>query len=397
MEGVGGSWQSDLQPYIIDQDRVICVWVFVVWVHVWVYEVLQVVVDCMWWNGPCCFGRLLLLTKPTTHNGHKSYLFKCSILTPAVRLTSYVFVSVCMSVCIHTYSYISIWVCLHVIGGVCECVGINNQQQSATGLTSSLAFAFLFLSVRSTVGSGSLIFVFVGFLMIVWIFFLFFAFAYKKRHFIRRLKVVLEKWSFSFLICTRFFLELLTRLFVSQSFPPSAIFFPSSLFSSLSIQMSAIFPRFSCFFSAYFPARSGGSTSTVSHRKRKWKYQKPPGIHPTTNRSGLRHFNETSLPRFAGKKEGQKIHRVTHVWWSVGWSVVRFAAWLSEWLLIQWLSIVPILFVCLVGCVFSFLHERKVFVVFLSKRITGKRRNVLCLVAFVYIWTNERTNECVDG
>lgn len=248
MEGVGGSWQSDLQPYIIDQDRVICVWVFVVWVHVWVYEVLQVVVDCMWWNGPCCFGRLLLLTKTTTHNDHKSYLFKCSILTPAVRLTSYGFVSVCMSVCIHTYSYISIWVCLHVIGGVCECVGINNQQQSATGLTSSLAFAFLFLSVRSTVGSGSLIFVFVGFLMIVWIFFLFFAFAYKKRHFIRRLKVVLEKWSFSFLICTRFFLELLTRLFVSQSFPPSAIFFPSSLFLLYPFRCLQYFLAFLAFF-----------------------------------------------------------------------------------------------------------------------------------------------------
>lgn len=142
MEGVGGSWQSDLQPYIIDQDRVICVWVFVVWVHVWVYEVLQVVVDCMWWNGPCCFGRLLLLTKTTTHNDHKSYLFKCSILTPAVRLTSYVFVSVCMSVCIHTYSYISIWVCLHVIGGgvwVCR-----NQQPTTIGNRTDVVLSICF-------------------------------------------------------------------------------------------------------------------------------------------------------------------------------------------------------------------------------------------------------------
>lgn len=195
--------------------------------------------------------------------------------------------------------------------------------------------------------------------MIVWIFFLFFAFAYKKRHFIRRLKVVLEKWSFSFLICTRFFLELLTLLFVSQSFPPSAIFFPSSLFSSLSIQMSAIFPRFSCFFSAYIPARSGGSTSTVSHRKRKWKYQKPPGIHPTTNRSGLRHFNETSLPRFAGKKEGQKIHRVTHVWWSVGWSVVRSFRCMTEWVAPHSMALNSSHLVCLFGWLCFFFSSRE--------------------------------------
>lgn len=187
----------------------------------------------------------------------------------------------------------------------------RNQQPTTIGNRTDVVLSICFSFSVSQV--DCLIFVFVGFLMIVWIFFLFFAFAYKKRHFIRRLKVVLEKWSFSFLICTRFFLELLTRLFVSQSFPPSAIFFPSSLFLLYPFRCLQYFLAFLAFFSAYFPARSGGSTSTVSHRKRKWKYQKPPGIHPTTNRSGLRQPNETSLPRFAGKKEGQKIHRVTHV------------------------------------------------------------------------------------
>lgn len=360
MEGVGGSWQSDLQPYIIDQDRVICVWVFVVWVHVWVYEVLQVVVDCMWWNGPCCFGRLLLLTKTTTHNGHKSYLFKCSILTPAVRLTSYGFVSVCMSVCIHTYSYISIWVCLHVIGGGVWVWVCRNQQPTTIGNRTDVVLSICFSFSVSQVDcwQWQSYFCFCWFPYDCLNFLFIFRIRIQKTAFYPKTQGRSGKVEFFFSYMYTFFSGASYTSFCVPEFSSICYIFSFESFSSLSIQMSAIFPRFSCFFSAYFPARSGGSTSTVSHRKRKWKYQKPPGIHPTTNRSGLRHFNETSLPRFAGKKEGQKIHRVTHVWWSVGWSVVRFAAWLSEWLLIQWLSIVPILFVCLVVFFLFFTREK---------------------------------------
>lgn len=394
MEGVGGSWQSDLQPYIIDQDRVICVWVFVVWVHVWVYEVLQVVVDCMWWNGPCCFGRLLLLTKTTTQNGHKSYLFKCSILTPTVRLTSYVFVSVCMSVCIHTYSYISIWVCLHVIGGgvwVCR-----NQQPTTIGNRTDVVLSICFSFSVSQV--DCLIFVFVGFLMIVWIFFLFFAFAYKKRHFIRRLKVVLEKWSFSFFICTRFFWSFLHVFLCPRVFLHLLYFFLRVFFLLYPFRCLQYFLAFLAFFQHISLLGLEDLPQQYRTENESGNIRNPPAsIQPPTALAFVtltRHHYHVS----PGKNKARKS-TVLHMFDGrlVGRSFVRFAAWLSEWLLIQWLSIVPILFVCLVGCVFSFLHERKVFVVFLSKRITGKRRNVLCLVAFVYIWTNERTNECVDG
>lgn len=135
------------------------------------------------------------------------------------------------------------------------CVGCRNQQQSATGLTSSLAFAFLFLSVRSTVGSGSgsLIFVFVGFLMIVWIFFLFFAFAYKKRHFIRRLKVVLEKWSFSFLICTRFFWSFLHVFLCPRVFLHLLYFFLRVFLLLYPFRCLQYFLAFLVFFSRIFP------------------------------------------------------------------------------------------------------------------------------------------------